>query len=98
MVVIIVPNDDLDIALRIAGGVLDGEVDIISGCRKILAYRSMIPGVSVEAWDVITAIASETDDIPVRDVRDIWDARALAMKDADGAGRTIHSSSSARLT
>lgn len=81
----ITSNDDLDIALRIAGGVLDGTVHIISGCREILAYRPVIRGVSNEAWDVIIAIASETDDVPLGDVRNTWDPRALAMKDADAA-------------
>ena len=85
MVVTLMSNDDLDMALRVASDVLDGKVDIISGCRKVLSYRSRIRGVSDEAWDVLTAIASETDDIPVGDVRDRWDPGALAMKDADAA-------------
>lgn len=85
VVVTVMSTNDLAMALHIASEVLDGNVDIISGCRKILTYRSRIRGVSDETWDVITAIASETDDIPLGDVREAWDANALAIKDADAA-------------
>ena len=85
VVVTVMSTDDLEMALRIASDVLDGKVDIISGCRRILTYRSRVRGVSDEAWDVVTAIASETDDVPLGAVRDAWDADALATKDADAA-------------
>jgi len=85
VVVTLMSSDDLDMALRIASDVLDGKLDIISGCRRVLSYRSQIRGVSDEAWDVVTAIASETDDIPLGDVRNAWDPGALATRDAEAA-------------
>ena len=85
VVVMMMSTDELEMALRLAADVLDGKVDLVSGCRRILAYRSRISGIADETWDVFVAIASETDDFPVGDVRDTWDADALAAKDADVA-------------
>jgi hypothetical protein len=70
-------NDDQGVALEIARNVCDGTVDIVSGCREILRYRGVLQGVSSDAWDVITAIESETDDLPLGDARANWDAEAL---------------------
>jgi hypothetical protein len=85
MVVNGMSNDDLDIARQIARGVRDGRIDIVSGCREILSYRRVIRGVSNETWDVITAIESETDDVPIGDEREKWNADALAKKSAEAA-------------
>lgn len=75
----------METALRLASDVLDGNVDIITGCRTMLNLRPRIAGVSDESWDVISAIASETDDIPMGEVRNMWDTAALATKDAEAA-------------
>lgn len=62
--------------------ILDGSLGITEGARLLNGLRHQ-----VRAWDdkdflVFTAIVSETDAFPLGDVRQYWNADALAREDA----------------
>jgi hypothetical protein len=62
---------------------LAGEIGLIEGCRALSSMRW-------ELWDDVrdrfipfVAIDSETDDLPIGAVRDLWEPNALALKDLE---------------
>lgn len=64
-------------ALKIIGG----DVGLIQGCRSIVRMGRQSEGVRQDLFGVFRLVDSETDDVPMGDVRSLWDPRALAAKD-----------------
>ena len=69
--------------VAIARQVLAKEIDPLEGCRAIVRNQG---GLSAEERDdpdltTLVAIESETDDLPMGTVRDLWDSKALAQQD-----------------
>ena len=70
---------------QIARDILDGRIGIIEGAREIRRFCGGHLGFDERDPDLNTfvAIASETDDLPIGDVRQHWAPAALAQKDAE---------------
>lgn len=60
---------------------LDGELDLVEGCRKLaqLHHRSRAP--DSDAILTVIGFASETDDLPIGAERERWAIDALKEKD-----------------
>jgi hypothetical protein len=71
-------------ALKIARAILEGELGIIEGARVLSTLAPEL----VADWKVdpdflfLAALDSETDDLPVGAQRKLWEAAALAERDA----------------
>lgn len=69
---------------RIAQDILDGRIGVIEASRELSGLRF---GVGGDEWDpdfiTFVGIDSETDDLPVGQVRQHWAPDALAAKDAE---------------
>ena len=70
---------------QIAQGILDGRISIIAGARQISGFCGGHIGLDERDPDLNTfvGIDSETDDLPVGDVRQYWASDALAQKDVE---------------
>lgn len=68
---------------EIAQGILDGRISIIAGARQICEFCGGHLGLDENDPDLITfvGINSETDHLPLGDVRQYWATDALAQKD-----------------
>jgi hypothetical protein len=71
--------------VAIAQELLDGRIGVIDAARQINAFRGDRVALDEFDPDFVTflAIDSETDDLPVGDVRRHWAADALAQKDLE---------------
>lgn len=65
-------------AAKTAREILAGAIDPLEGCRMLLREGSNLRRVVPDAFDVISAIASELDDIPKGAERRMWSPQALA--------------------
>jgi hypothetical protein len=70
---------------EIAQGILDGHISIIAGAREIHALFCGHVGIDEQDPDLNTFVASdsETDDLPIGDVRQYWAPDALERKDVE---------------
>jgi hypothetical protein len=72
--------------LRIARQMLAGEVGIIAASRELGYLRHEVEPQLANVLVTFTAIDSETDTLPVGDVRKEWSPEALERKDKEIAG------------
>ena len=70
--------------VRVARRIVDGSVGVIAGAREMtrVHFRSHSKEKD-EEFLVFVGIDSETDHLPVGEVRKHWSAEALAQKDAE---------------
>jgi hypothetical protein len=70
---------------QIARDILDGRVGIIDGAREIRRFCGGHLGFDERDPDlnIFVGIDSETDDLPIGNVRQYWAPDALAQKDVD---------------
>jgi len=70
-------------AQNIAQAVLDGRTTILEAARALfsLAHTEAVP--DVEDRRLIIAVESETDDLPVGEVRKLWAPDSLKEKDVE---------------
>lgn len=69
---------------HIAQAVLDGQTSVIEAARIMLPLLHRSPALaSQEDFNFIRGIDSETDDLPVGRVRELWAPLALASKDRE---------------
>jgi hypothetical protein len=70
---------------QIAQGILDSRIGIIAGARQIRVFCGGHLGLDEQDPDLSTFIGidSETDDLPIGDVRQYWAAHALVQKDLE---------------
>lgn len=76
-------DDAPERAIAIARRVLAGELGVIEGCRALSSMRWEFGADMTHQFSPFVAIDSETDDLPVGAVRDLWEVGALARKDIE---------------
>lgn len=70
--------------VEIAQAILDGRVGVIAGARTMMRYRLDVdPEQDDQDLLGMTGIESQTDHLPLGDVRKYWDPEALREKDAE---------------
>lgn len=69
--------------VEIAWRAVAGEIDMLEACRGIVRRHRALEGADADdpAFTTLTAIDSETDDLPVGDERASWDPTTLTKKD-----------------
>jgi hypothetical protein len=70
-------------AIALARKVLAGELGVIEGCRALSSMRWECGASLAERFSPFVVAESETDDLPVGAVRNLWDAEALTRKDPE---------------
>lgn len=70
-----------------AQSILAGQVEVIEGCFTIawLAYGLDESERRLESLTTFEMIASELDDIPLGEYRNLWDPKALEQKDSEAS-------------
>jgi hypothetical protein len=76
-------DDAPERAIAMAKRVLAGELGVIEGCRALSSMRWEFGATMTDEFSPFVAIDSETDDLPVGAVRDLWSVDALATKDLE---------------
>ncbi|MBU8900118.1 hypothetical protein KRR26_31385 [Corallococcus sp. M34] len=66
---------------RTLGLMLAGQLDLLQGCRTLVAHARELERIAPAEFLVIVAIESETDDIPLGEVRTQWNKEALKEVD-----------------
>ena len=69
--------------LSLARQLLAGQLGVIAAARALASLRHDAQPELSEILLVFTAIASETDDLPVGEVRQHWSTEALERKDRE---------------
>ena len=70
--------------VRVARAMLDGQLGVIDGSRQLCALRSRVSPLDFDPnFLPFVGIDSETDHLPIGEVRQHWAADALATKDAE---------------
>jgi len=69
--------------VRVARHILDGSIGIVAGARKITRLRFPSRADKDNEILVFVGIDSESDHLPIGDVRQHWSADALKAKDAE---------------
>ena len=73
-------------AVDVARAILDGSLSVLEGARKmadIHLYSGHVRQPVDEDYALLLGIASETDHLPLGEVRNRWAAEALVKKDAE---------------
>jgi len=75
--------------VRVAHGILDGSIGIVAGARQLTRLR--LPSRAERFSDVLVfvGIDSETDHLPLGEVRRLWNPAALKVKDAELAAYEV---------
>ena len=66
-----------------AQAVLDGRTTVLEAVRELVSLAHTDAIADVEDRRLIIGIESETDDLPVGEVRKLWAPYALKMKDVE---------------
>ncbi len=69
--------------VRTAQEVIDGEIGIILGCRRLQSFRFRLADEHDEDFMLFVGVDSQTDHLPVDDERRNWSSEALARKDIE---------------
>jgi hypothetical protein len=69
--------------LFLAKQLLGGQIGVIAASRELSALRHKVEPPLAEALLVFTAIDSETDALPIGEVRQQWSDEALGRKDPE---------------
>ena len=67
----------------LAQQIIEGEVGIIEGSRRMLAYRTSLHAGDAEEFRIFRGVESESDHLPIGKVRELWSASALREKDVE---------------
>lgn len=80
-------NDARRRVVAVAEAVLSGRVGVIEGARQLVALRSSVTNNDLDDdFIAFIAIDSETDTLPVGEVRKLWAADSLIAKDREIEG------------
>lgn len=66
-----------------AKGILSGEVGIVAGARQLASLRFDVGAEHDSDFIFFAGVDSQTDHLPVGEVRSHWSAKALRSKDAE---------------
>ena len=69
--------------VEIARNILSGEVGIVAGARKFGGVRHQVGDDHDPDFLFFTAVDSETDHLPIGEVRQHWNSEVLRAKDAE---------------
>ena len=76
--------EDREHVQQIARAMLNGQLGVIGAARALLPFLHRNPQLtSQEDYNLVRAIESETDDLPLGPVRELWDTAALPEKDRE---------------
>ena len=78
-----VTADSVRLARTIATEALRGNRDLLIACRRLAEMRLQLSFLPDDSLDTFVAIASEIDDLPIGDERNLWSSDALVVKDAE---------------
>src|SRR5262245_62100714 len=67
----------------VAQGMLNGSVELLAGCRKLVRLRIDAAAPASPAFNAITGVESETDDYPLGEKRNAYSAELLDKLDSD---------------
>ena len=73
-----------DIAALLAS-IVRGEVCLVAGAREVVRYGDVLERLAPKENLVVLGFESETDDVPLGDVRKLWDPSALAVLEREVA-------------
>lgn len=76
-------DDAPERAIAVARRILAGEIGLIEGCRALSSMRWEFGADVRDRFCPFVAIDSETDDLPIGAVHDLWQPNALALKDLE---------------
>jgi hypothetical protein len=76
-------DDAPERAIAIARRILAGELGVIEGCRALSSMRWEFGADMTDQFSTFVAIDSETADLPLGPVRDLWEVGALVRKDLE---------------
>ena len=62
---------------------LAGCLDLIQGCRILVRHATELEEIAASEYRVIAGVESETDDLPLGEVRTRWAEEALEEKDRE---------------
>lgn len=71
--------------IKTARAMLTEELGLLEGCRKIAALRLETPDVESPLFDTFRAVASETDHLPIGDVRKLASSAHLRRADQEAS-------------
>ncbi len=63
--------------------VISGQTSIIEGARSILAYREDMGEGDNKGWNIFVVVESDSDHLPVGEIRQHWAEDALRAKDIE---------------
>lgn len=69
--------------VRLAQAMIDGEIDLVEGCRDIVYFTKRTPLEDDPVIDLFFEFDDVTDHFPVGPARQHWSAEILAKKDAE---------------
>jgi hypothetical protein len=73
-------------AVCISRSILDGSMPLLLGCQRLAASLSRLGVYEQPEFKIFVRVRSETDDLPIEPkVRERWDVKAIAEKDAESA-------------
>jgi hypothetical protein len=71
-------------AVGIARSILDGSMPLFLGCQRLATSLARLGVYDQPEFNIIVGVNSEADEFPIEpSVRERWDAKALAEKDAE---------------
>ena len=76
--------------IRIATGMLSGEIDIAVGCRSIQGPLRRLGLESESEFSIFIGVDSETDHLAIGDERQHWSSDGLRKSDAELAATVNH--------
>ena len=76
-------DSDYRMAKKIAQDVLDGRTSVLEAVRALVSLAHTSAVADVEDREFIIGIESETDHLPVGEVRELWASSALQEKDVE---------------
>lgn len=69
--------------VAIAKSIISGDLGIVAGARQLAGWRFDVDAENDSDFLFFLAVDSETDDLPVGEVRSRWNPEALKAKDAE---------------
>ena len=69
--------------IQLAQGMLDGSVELLAGCRRLVRLRIEAAAPVSPAFNAITGVESETDDYPFGERRNVFSTELLAKLDSE---------------
>ena len=76
-------EDSRQCVIQVATQILNGSINPVAGCRMLLSLEASAALTHLSGYEVIRAIESETDDYPIGEPREGYDASLLTRLDTE---------------